>query len=329
MGILGGHAPLAPLEQRLRGLGAELADTASDLRHLAEALEDDPRRLEEVRGRRQALRDLQRKYGDSLAEVMAYGGEAARRLADLEGHAARVAELEEARARAGAGLDREERAMAAARRAAAPRLATEVRDGLRTLAMPRARFEVRVGEDQAGDDVSFGLGANPGEPVLALAKVASGGELARAMLALRLALLAAPETGRQPDPDGPGERPRRSPPAAERPVVPDAPTLVFDEVDAGIGGEAALAVGRALAALGRRHQVLVVTHLAQVAAFADHQVAVAKVEHAGRTVARLSVLDEAARVVELSRMLSGQPASATARDHAGELLDLAARQRGR
>ncbi|HEX7169122.1 MAG TPA: hypothetical protein VF230_19245, partial [Acidimicrobiales bacterium] len=107
------------------------------------------------------------------------------------------------------------------------------------------------------------------------------------------------------------------------------PTLVFDEVDAGIGGAAAVAVGKALATLAADHQVLVVTHLPQVAAFADHHVAVSKHERQGRTIATAVPLDGAARVVELSRMLSGQPESATARDHAEELLATAARERGR
>ncbi len=148
------------------------------------------------------------------------------------------------------------------------------------------------------------LAANPGEPLLPLAKVASGGELARAMLALRLVLLGAPGHGRPWPASGPM-------------------TLVFDEVDAGIGGEASLAVGRALADLGRRYQVLVVTHLAQVAAFADAQIAVSKAERKGRniTVARAVLGEE--RVVELSRMLSGQPGSRTARLHAAELLQSA------
>jgi DNA repair protein RecN (Recombination protein N) len=149
---------------------------------------------------------------------------------------------------------------------------------------------VAVAGDDPADDVSLLLAANPGEPALPLAKVASGGELARTMLAARLVLTDAP------------------------------PTLVFDEVDAGIGGAAAVAVGQALAALGADHQVLVVTHLPQVAAFADAQVAVEKEEVGGRTVARAATLDDAGRVVELSRMLSGQPDSATARDHAEELL---------
>jgi DNA repair protein RecN (Recombination protein N) len=156
--------------------------------------------------------------------------------------------------------------------------------------MARARVEVRVGDTDPGDDVTFLLGANPGEPALPLGKVASGGELARAMLALRLVLSEAP------------------------------PTMVFDEVDAGVGGEAAVAVGRALAELARGRQVLAVTHLAQVAAFADHQLVVRKEEVRGRTVASVAAVRGGDRVVELARMLSGRPDSATAHRHAEELL---------
>ena len=166
--------------------------------------------------------------------------------------------------------------------------------------MPRADVGVEVGAEDPGDDVTFLLAANPGERALPLAKVASGGELARTMLALRLVLGDA----------APGR------------------TLVFDEVDAGVGGEAALAVGRALAAVGATAQVLVVTHLPQVAAFADAQVAVHKDEVEGRTVAGARLLDDGARVVELSRMLSGHPRSRAARGHAEELLAAARRGSG-
>jgi len=148
-----------------------------------------------------------------------------------------------------------------------------------------------VGEDGAGDAVALLLGANRGEPVQPLSKVASGGELARTMLALRLV------------------------------VGGGAPTMLFDEVDAGVGGAAALALAGALAEVAVDRQVLVVTHLAQVAAFADHQVAVRKsVTDDGRTVATAEVLSGEQRVVELSRMLSGHPDSRTARAHAEELL---------
>ncbi|MDP9388693.1 MAG: DNA repair protein RecN, partial [Actinomycetota bacterium] len=195
-------------------------------------------------------------------------------------------------------------AVGSARRAAAPRLAAGVQGHLRELGLPAGRLEVRVGDVDPGDEVAFLLAANPGEPPLPLARVASGGELARTMLALRLVL----DEGQAP------------------------PTLVFDEVDAGIGGQAALAVGRKLAALAAApvavpRQVLVVTHLPQVAAFADSQLAVRKTERSGRAVADAGLVQGAERVAELSRMLSGHPESAAARGHAEELLAVAARDR--
>ena len=294
-----GRSPFAELEARLRGLAAELAEAASDIRTTGEHIDEDPERLAAVRSRRQLLRDLCRKYGDTLADVIAFAVDAERRLADLEAHDQRAAELQAERESDAAVLAGAERAIGAARRNAAPALAASVEWHLRELAMAKARFEVAVGGEDAGDDVTFLLSANAGEPLLPLSKVASGGELARAMLGARLVLAGG------------------------------APTMVFDEVDAGIGGEAAVAVGRSLAALAAAHQVLVVTHLPQVAAFADHQVVVTKDERDGRTVAEAGRVDGKRRVVELSRMLSGQPASATARDHAEELLAAAARQRGR
>jgi DNA repair protein RecN (Recombination protein N) len=308
---LADRPPLAPTRDRMLSAAAELADAAEALRGLSELLEDDPERLAAVRGRRQLLRELRRKYGDELAEVIAFQSNARARLSDLESHDARVADLERERATAQADLERAELTLGAARRAAAPKLATQVEQRLHRLAMPRARFEVVLGEDRAGEDVTWRLGANPGEPVLPLNKVASGGELARTMLALRLALVS-PGWSSGPAP-------------VEEVGLTDRRTLVFDEVDAGIGGEAAVAVGRALADLARHHQVLVVTHLPQVAAFADEQIAVQKRERAGRTLATAAVLGRQARVVELSRMLSGRPDSATARRHAEELLGLAGR----
>jgi DNA repair protein RecN (Recombination protein N) len=181
--------------------------------------------------------------------------------------------------------------VADARRRAAPELAADVEGRLSHLAMADARFEVAVEGDGPADQVTFWLGANRGEPLQPLARSASGGELARVMLALRLATSAGP------------------------------PIMVFDEVDAGVGGAAATAVGAALAELGQRRQVLVVTHLAQVAAQADHQVAVHKHERDGRTRSDVTALDADARVVEVSRMLSGRPESVSARRHARELLD--------
>jgi DNA repair protein RecN (Recombination protein N) len=295
---LAGRAPFAAQEARLRAVAAELADVASDLRAAGEAIADDPERLEAVRSRRQLLHELRRKYGESLQDVLAFAEEAGARLAELEQHDRRAAELDAARADALAAVALAAAAVARERRAAAGSLAAAVQAHLAALAMPKARVEVTVDGPDPGDDVTLNLAANPGAPPLPLAKVASGGELARTMLALRLVLTAGP------------------------------PTLVFDEVDAGIGGEAAVAVGRSLASLGATQQVLVVTHLPQVAAFAHAHVRVTKETGEDHTVAHLEQLDDATRVEELSRMLSGQPESRTARDHAEELLASALRERG-
>jgi DNA repair protein RecN (Recombination protein N) len=325
---LGGRPPLAALYERLRGLSLELADAAAEARDAADTLQEDPERLAQVVARRSVLKELRRKYagpGGDLEAVLRYHAEATRRLAQLEGAEARAEQLALELEVAQGELRQAAGQLGAARRRAAGPFARAVEHELRQLAMPRARFEVRVGPGEedgasteepeapggddlrrlAGEDVTFLLAANPGEPLLPLAKVASGGELARAMLALRLVLLGSGKD------DGNGPE-----------------TLVFDEVDAGIGGEAALAVGRALAELGRRYQVLVVTHLAQVAAYAGAQVAVTKGEHQGRTISRASTVRGSDRVVELSRMLSGQPDSATARRHAAELLRTAAAAAG-
>lgn len=292
-GALVGRAPLSELDARVRAAMAELGDVASELRAVVETWDDDPARLEEVRARRHTLHELQRKYGDSLEDVLVFAAGARRRLAELEEAEQRARAVDDEVAEARGVLATVETVVAAARREAAPRLAAEIEATLHRLAMPSARFEVAVDGDGAADRITFLLGANPGEPAQPLAKVASGGELARTMLAVRLALADAPGV------------------------------LVFDEVDAGIGGSAATAVGEALAALGGGSQVLVVTHLAQVAARADHQVAVHKVERDGRTVSEVSALDDDARVVELARMLSGSPDSTAAHDHARELLEAA------
>jgi DNA repair protein RecN (Recombination protein N) len=156
--------------------------------------------------------------------------------------------------------------------------------------MPHADMEVGVGADDPGDDVTFLIAANPGLPLLPLSRVASGGELARTMLALRLVLTEAPET------------------------------LVFDEVDAGIGGTAATAVGESLARLGRRHQVMVVTHLAQVAAVADVQIMVRKQVRDNMTTATAAYVEGEERIDEVARMLSGARGGQPARVHAAELL---------
>lgn len=299
---ISGRRPFAELEARLRGLAAELADVASEVRSAGERIVADPERLAAIRERRQLLHDLRRKYGTgsvaggshpdrsgTLADVIAYRDDAETRLDELDRHEERAAALEDALARADAEVAAAETVVGARRRGRAPKLAAAVEAELHALAMAKARVRIAVGADP-GDDVEFVLSANPGTDPLPLAKVASGGELARAMLAIRLVLTAAP------------------------------PTLVFDEVDAGIGGVAARAVGRALAKVATDHQVLVVTHLPHVAAFATQQVHVEKRQSGTSTSASARVLDRDGRVVELARMLSGGADSVPAQVHARELL---------
>jgi DNA repair protein RecN (Recombination protein N) len=293
----GRHETLGEATAQLRALAAGLADAASDLRRLSEGFEEDPTRLEEVTERRQLLFRLSRKHGGSLDDVLRAAEQARARIDELSSSEERRGALALERDELLVALHAAEEVVGAKRRSAASTLAAAVQGNLRDLALANASLEVEV-DGGIGDDVNFLLSANRGEPPLPLTKVASGGELARVMLALRLVLSSAP------------------------------PTMIFDEVDAGIGGEAALAVGKALAALGREHQVLVVTHLAQVAAFADSQFVVEKDEQEGRTISRCVRVEGASRVIELSRMLSGHPDSAAARRHAKELLEQAVHDRG-
>ena len=306
-----GRRPFAELANRLRAAQADLGDIAGELRGVGESIEDDPEKLAGVRERRQLLVELRRKYasaprpdghggGDGvLGDVMAYHQAASVRLSEIDGHDAQAAVLDAEARRAAAREAAASAAVGAARRSGAAPLAAAVEAHLAQLAMGSARVVIEVGPHDPGDDVTFLLAANPGSSPAPMAKVASGGELARSMLALRLTLSVAP------------------------------PVLVFDEVDAGIGGSAALALGRALAALGASQQVLVVTHLPQVAAFADTQINVRKIVEQGVTVAQATPLDDAERVVELSRMLSGTPESERVQLAASELLERAASERRR
>ncbi len=286
---LGHRDALVELATRLRTLQQELDDVVADLRTKAESTEENPQRLEEIRKRRHLLVDLRRKYGESLADVITYGSQVTERLAELQGFEARAEQLDAQRKQALEELSKAEKIVGAQRRKAAPKLAAAVEAHLKSLAMVNASLAINVGEDP-GDEVSVLLSANPGSPLLPLTKVASGGELARTMLALRLVLTQAPGT------------------------------LVFDEVDAGIGGTAAVAVAAALADLGHRHQVLVVTHLAQVAAAATTQVNVTKTVRDNQTFAEASILSGENRVAEIARMLSGGVAEGSANEHARDLL---------
>jgi len=289
------HGALKDHEARLRGLLAELDDASNELRLAGEGFEENPQRLEVVQQRREFLRRLVHKHGESLRDVLAAGIQARSRLDELEVNDELRASLESEREALCSEVHAHECAIGDARRKHARALGEAVQAHLSRLALPSARFVVSLPDEGFADDVEFLFGANAGEPILPLAKIASGGELSRTMLALRLVCTRTPET------------------------------LIFDEVDAGIGGTVALVVGKALAELSTEHQVLVVTHLAQVAAQANEHLVVEKSEVDGRTVASVVRVDGQARVVELSRLLSGHPESSIAREHASELLASAGR----
>ena len=315
------HDPeAADLASRLAEVSYLLSDVAADVASYAAGLETDPTRLAAVSERRAALTALTWKYGESIDDVLAWSAESAKRLLDLDGTDERIEQLRAERSDLRAGLARVGAALSAARRKAAGRLGVTITGELTRLAMPDATVTIVVaqqdGERPAADgpgqplevdrrwlcytgsgldEVEFLLAANPGAEARPLNKTASGGELARVMLALEVAL------------------------AGTSPV----PTFVFDEVDAGVGGRAAVEVGRRLAVLARTAQVLVVTHLPQVAAYADRHVVVQKSSDGTVTTAGLTVLDDSARVRELSRMLAGQEDSDTALAHAQELLEAA------
>lgn len=301
--LLQGRAVFEQTAARVSALAIELGDAVSELRAVAEGIEPDTERLDAVRQRRHQLAGLRRKYGSDIAAVLDAAREARNRLAELESLDERRAELRARREELTAELHRCGRTVGQQRRAATAGLAAAVGEVLADLAMPHAQVGVRVEDTEsfphAGESVDFLLASGPGSPAGPLDRVASGGELSRVMLALRLVLSGGP------------------------------PTMVFDEIDAGVGGEAALAVGRCLAELAAGRQVLVVTHLPQVAAHADHQLRVSKRVDGSVTVTTVEPLDDDDRVIELSRMLSGSPSSTTARDHASELLAVAARTRGR
>ena len=288
-----GIPSLADLHSRLESLLADATDVAHVVRAASENVEENPQRLEEIRVRRQLLRDLMRKYGDTLADVQSFGVETRARLNELTGYAERVAHLETEKSHALKKLRAAQLQVGTARRSVAGDLARQVEQRLRTLALPHAEVRVSVGDadsDPSGESVVFLLAANPGSAPQPLTKVASGGELARVMLALRLVLTSEPAT------------------------------MVFDEVDAGIGGAAAVAVASSLRELGRQHQVFAVTHLAQVAASAHHQISVSKKVKSGKTFGSAVAISPEERVAEIARMLSGGVADESAVAHAGDLL---------
>jgi len=290
VGVLSGREAFDDFRERITGAAIDLSDVTRGLRDVVEGWEDDPDRLITVQERRRLLSDLRRKYGTDLNAVLAFAKEAATRLDELDHAEETAARLDAEQIEVAQRLEAAEKKVREVRTRAAATFSGLVGKRLADLAMPGARVEIRVATDGAGDPIEAALGANVGEAVLPLAKAASGGELARAMLAIRLVAMDGPQT------------------------------MVFDEVDAGVGGAAALSLGEALHEVSRTRQVLVVTHLAQVAAKADRQITVRKDEVLGRTLTSAIAVVGEERVIELSRMLSGHPDSEVARAHARELL---------
>jgi DNA repair protein RecN (Recombination protein N) len=299
-----------------------LEDAAREMRAYRDAIEHDPARLEEIDDRLHLLRDLRRKYGATLEEVVAYGAQAAAELEQLTHREERAVALRAGEERLLAEIGRRAAALSARRQAAAARLSAAVEGAIRELNMGRARFAVSIvqqpdeqgvpvaaagvdnGAGLAGrywfdargiDRVEFLISPNPGEPLKPLAKIASGGETARLMLALKSILAAADAT----------------------------PTLVFDEVDVGVGGRSGQVVGEKLWGLTRdgAHQVICITHLPQIAAFAEAHYKITKQQAADRTSTAVTWLDAPGQVEELAAMLGGLPITSEATANAAAMLE--------
>ncbi len=332
--------------QQLASARATLSDLAASLRDYAEGINASPERLAEIEDRLALLDRLKRKYGKTVAEVIAFGGDVARKLSEVEDRDEILKALRADLARASAEYQKAASALTAERKAAAQKLAKLAEGHINSLAM-KSRFAVSVtpagegareqgskgarsesdpalkGHDfsradestkkdralaaegsfswtaQGWDEVAYLIAPNPGEPLKPLIEIASGGELSRVLLALKVAVEESSSKTRKKT------TPR---------------TLVFDEIDIGIGGRAAEAVGHKLKTLGRAQQVLCVTHLPQIAAFADQHLAVEKREQDGRTTTRIRVLDDRARTHEVARMLSGAKVTDTSLQHAAQMI---------
>jgi DNA repair protein RecN (Recombination protein N) len=287
-----GAAPMTSLhEQTVAGL----RELQSDIAAYADRIEIDPLRLQELEERLNLIQGLKRKYGSSLTEIIAFGEAALQKLINLEQRDAELIRLEKEISKLQAELRRDGQELSNQRRKVIPKLSKAASKQLADLGFKQSQFDIALSSESHGsssglDSIEFLFAPNPGEPARPLRNIASSGELARVMLALKTVLAAEDEI----------------------------PVLVFDEVDANVGGETARAVGQKMRQIARQRQVLCITHLAPVAAPADAHYVVNKELQAGRTISSIQVLDRDARVTELARMLGGQ--SDAARNHAEELL---------
>jgi DNA repair protein RecN (Recombination protein N) len=274
---------------------AAWGELQSALRRYADTVEVEPDRLRQLEERVNVLNTLKRKYGATLAAVIAFGDDAKKRLQNLEGRDAELARLNAALEKLRAEIRQAGRELSSQRRQAIPKLAKAAMQQLHGLGFQQSRFDavLRTGEDftaSGQDEIEFQFAPNEGEPARPLRAIASSGEMSRVMLALKTVLAAQDEI----------------------------PVLVFDEIDANVGGETASVVGEKMARIARRRQVICITHLPAVAAGASSHFVVTKRTEGGRTLSEITLLDRPGRVRELTRMLGGQ--TEAARRHAEELL---------
>jgi DNA repair protein RecN (Recombination protein N) len=297
--------------ETLQSAAIGVDDASDSIRDYLDKLEADPKRLDEIESRLALIERLKRKYGSTLDQVLAFSQDVRARLEAIETAGERKLILERDLTAASAAYVSQAGELTKARNSAAEKLAKKVETELDSLALESALFRIEVRSanwsEDGTDRVEFLISANAGEEPRALEKVASGGELSRIALALKTSL---GQVGAQ------GVRAA----GVQR-------TLVFDEIDSGIGGGVAEAVGRRLKKLSASNQVLCVTHLAQVAGFADHHYSVEKREVKGRTVAEIEELTGEARTREIGRMLSGQKVTPEALKHAEQLIRLGAARR--
>ena len=291
---------LEGLREHLKSADLSLQEAAYGLRDYLSRLEANPGRLEEVETRLETIARLKRKYGASIGEILTFLEDARRQIASVENASERMETLRRERTRLASDFETAAAALTTRRRIAAQKLDKRVEAELAQLAMERTVFRVEISpaawSPEGADRIEFLVSPNVGEEPKPLEKVASGGEISRIALALKTCL-AAPKGG-------------------------TVRTLVFDEVDTGVGGSAAEGIGRRLKKLAGANQVLCVTHLPQVASFADHHYRVEKRESKGRTVAVMEELDAAARTREIGRMLSGQKLTEEAIKHAEQLIKM-------
>ena len=290
---------LTPVLEALNGAVSYAEDAAHALRDYQEAVEFNPERLEEIESRLELLRTLKRKYGDTVEEIIAYGAELTEKLDRLENAEARVDDLTAAIDKGEAALDKTAARLTKARRQAASEFAPLILRELADLGMAATRFEVSVEPHamtgRGADKVEFLLSPNPGEPLRPLARIASGGEMSRIMLAMKSVLVHAGAT----------------------------PTMIFDEVDVGVGGRTAQTIADKLDALAAQAQILCITHLPQIASRADTHFAIEKQVASGRTLVSVTALNAEGRVEEIARMLGGTRRTEAVVQHAREMLSVA------